>query len=108
MSIKKREYDEDGFKAIMYTLFCDTTEKKMLDIIARDEDVDEAPVTSISASWVPGSLGEGSGSHELTGLLSYGPIDDATFKTEVLDISATENEEGSLEVNVYVTPNEEM
>lgn len=104
MSIKKTEYNGEGFTATMYTLYCDSSEKKMIDIIARDEDHDDAPVTQVKATWVPSELGNGSGVHTLTGLLSYGPIDDESFKTEVLDISGSENEDGEMVLGVYVMP----
>jgi len=104
MSITKKEYNEDEFKGVIYTLVCDTTGNKMLDILARDEDVEDAPVTSIDVKWVPSQLGSGSGQHSLAGLLSYGPVDSQGQKTEILDMSAEENEDGEMEISVYVSP----
>jgi hypothetical protein len=104
MSITKKEYDEAEFKGIIYTLMCDTTGNKMLDILARDEDVENAPVTSVDVKWVPTHLGSGSGKHSLSGLLSYGPVDSHGQKTEILDMNAEENEEGEMQIKVYVSP----
>ena len=105
MSISKKEINEEGFSGVVYTLACDTTGEKMLDIIARSEDVDNAPVTKVSAKWVPQNLGSGSGQHEFSGLLSYGPIDVSGQKTEILDMSADETEDGEMQINVYVSHN---
>ncbi len=104
MSMSKNEFNEDGFTGVVYTLVCDSSGQKMLDIIARDEDVENAPVTKVSAFWGSDHMGIGSGSHELSGLLSYGPVDTKTEKTSILDISAEENDEGEMEIKVFASP----
>ena len=110
MSIKKRTTDKetDGFEADLCTLFCDETGEKMLDIIVRDSDKEDAPITQVEALWAYGpSYGSGSGKHEMAGLLSYGPIQTPSQKTEVVDMRVNENEDSSAEIEVYIIKSEE-
>ena len=104
MSIKRRTTDKetDGYEADLCTLSCDDTGEKMLDIIVRDSEKEDAPVTTVEALWAYGpSYGKGSGAHEIAGLLSYGPIKN----TEVVDIRVEEEEgddEDTANVKAYI------
>ena len=105
MSIKRRttNLEKDGYEADLCTFVCDETGEKMMEVIVRDSDKEDAPVTKVNAVWAYGpSYGSGSGSHELSGLLSYGPIHTASQKTEVVDVRVNENEDSSAEISVYI------
>ena len=85
MSIKRKEVKKEDFEALIYTLSCDDTDKKMVDILCREDNKPGVPTAKIEARWINRPK-VSSGVHEITGLLSYGPIETKTFKTVIVDI----------------------
>jgi hypothetical protein len=101
MSLTKKEYDSDDFTGTVYTLVCDTSNQKMIDILVRGEGDADAPITKITAKWAGNEFGEGSGEQTFTGLLHYGPIEDEDFSTEIADIQV-DNEEDYMSITAYM------
>jgi len=103
MSILKKEFDGEGFTGVIYTLQCDSSGLKMLDIMARGGDEENALTTNIEVNWFVDQVGIGSGKHSLSGLLSYGPVDNGSEKTTILDIIADEKD-GEMDIKIVVRP----
>jgi|1_EtaG_2_1085319.scaffolds.fasta_scaffold69444_3 hypothetical protein len=87
MSIEVKDIEEEGFQATVYTLVCNKTGKSMANIIARDNDVNEALSHRINAEWAEGESGE----YTIQGLLSYGPIEENGRSTVISDIDVQES-----------------
>lgn len=102
MSIERKEVDMDGFSAVIYTVSCDSSKRKMFEVLCRNENEEGAPVASVEAKW-NGNPNVASEAHEIQGLLSYGPIDEKGQNTRIIDIEVFEEEQPT-KISVSVIP----
>lgn len=98
MGIIKTEHREEEFNGTIYTLTCNKTDKKLINILVKkdNDELDEPVFCNIKAT-SPFFPGSDSGTHKIGGLLSFGPIDqeesDSPTVIEDMDFNTIEDQE---------------